>query len=79
MNNNLKQVFTNEQERVSSKRVVAIVCVILLCLAFIGESLGFVPTKEDSALIDALVYISITCLFGTAIEKFSFRKNSNSI
>lgn len=79
MKNYLKQMFTNEQERVSSKRVVAIICVLLLCLAFIAECLGFIPSKDDSALTDALVYISITCLFGTAIEKFSFRKNSTPL
>ena len=74
-----KQVITNEQDRVSSKRVVAIMCVFLLCLAFVAESLGWVTTKNDSALIDALVYISMTCLFGTAIEKFNFRKNNNAL
>jgi len=75
----LKEMISNENQRVSSKRVVAIMCVLLLCLAFIAESLGWITTKDDSALVDALVYISMTCLFGTAIEKFSFRKNSNQL
>ena len=76
---NLKEMVSSENERVSSKRVIAIICVVLLCLAFIFECLGFIPPKDDSALTDALVYISVVCLFGTALEKFSFRKNSSPL
>ena len=76
---NLKEMISSESERVSSKRVIAIACVILLCLAFIFECLGFIAPKDDSALTDALVYIAVVCLFGTALEKFSFRKNSSPL
>jgi hypothetical protein len=76
---NLKQMVSNENERVSSKRVIATICVILLCLAFIFECLGFVAPKDDSALTDALVYIAVVCLFGSTLEKFNFRKNSSPL
>lgn len=76
---NLKEIVSTENERISSKRVIAILCVVLLCLAFIFECFGFISPKEDSALTDALVYISVVCVFGTAIEKFSFRKNSTPL
>ena len=75
----MKEMVSSENERVSSKRVIAIICVVLLCLAFIFECLGFTAPKDDSALTDALVYISVVCLFGTALEKFSFRKNSSTL
>lgn len=77
--NNFKEMVSSENERVSSKRVIAIACVILICLAFIFECLGFIAPKDDSALTDALVYIAVVCLFGSTLEKFNFRKNSNPL
>lgn len=76
---NIKEMVSSDNERVSSKRVIATICVILLCLAFVFECLGFIAAKDDSALTDALVYISVVCLFGTTLEKFSFRKNSSPL
>lgn len=71
-----KQMVSNERERVSSKRVIAICCVILLCVAFILQCFQVIEKQEDSALIDALVYIAVVCLFGSSLDKFSFRKNT---
>ncbi|NBX72917.1 hypothetical protein EBZ38_16110 [bacterium] len=77
MGKNIKELLSDENGILSSKRVVAILCVFLLCVIFVLESLGLIQTLQDTALIDALVYISMVCLFGTSVEKFSFTKVKN--
>jgi hypothetical protein len=71
----LKELISSDSGTISSKRVVAILCVLLLCLVFVLEAFKFIQPLEDAALIDALVYISMVCLFGTSVEKISFGRN----
>jgi hypothetical protein len=75
MRKNIRELLSDENGIISSKRVVALLCVFLLCLIFMLESFRLLEPIQDTALIDALVYISMVCLFGTSVEKFSFRKN----
>lgn len=77
MRKNIRELLSDENGIISSKRVVALICVFLLCLIFLLESFKILEPIEDTALVDALVYIAMVCLFGTSVEKFSFRKNQS--
>lgn len=74
MRKNIKELLSDENGILSSKRVVALVCVFLLCLIFVLESFSLLEPVEDTSLIDALVYIAMVCLFGTSVEKFTSKK-----
>lgn len=77
MRKNIRELLSDENGILSSKRVVAILCVFLLCVIFVLESFSLIQPLQDTALIDALVYIAMVCLFGTSVEKFSFTKLKN--
>jgi hypothetical protein len=79
MKKGLRQLISDDKGIVSSKRVVAILCVLILCLFFILQGCGVIEREFDVHLLDALVYIAMVCLFGTSVEKISFgKKNENT-
>jgi hypothetical protein len=74
----LKELLSDENGILSSKRVVAVICVCILCLVFLLESFGIIKPLEDTVIVDSILYIAMVGLFGTSIDKFASRKNTES-
>ena len=74
----LKELLSDENGILSSKRVVAVICVCVLCLVFLLQSFRIIEPLEDTIIVDSILYIAMVGLFGTSIDKFALRKNTNS-
>ena len=65
----LKSMLSDNNEQISSKRVITFLCFLLCAAAFISNTwFGF---KVDEPLYNSLMYIVIAGLGFTASEKFA--------
>ena len=67
----ITSLFSDESGTISMKRLIALICAICLCYAFIRN--------YNSDLTDAIVIICCVAMGATTIDKFSkFNKNEQS-
>lgn len=72
--NFFRSLISDERGSVSSKRIIAIVCVFCLC------TIMFYPIFCDSCrtpsevIVDAIKYITMVSLGSTSVDKFTFKE-----
>jgi len=70
----VKQFFTEENGRLSMKRLCGFLCVVMLCVTMYHNS--FKQTKPSEALVYAVASLAFGCLGLTSAEKI-FKKDEN--
>jgi len=75
----IRSMISDERGAVSSKRIIAIVCVFCLC------TIMFYPIFCDSCrtpsefIVDAIKYITMVSLGSTSVDKFSMKEQEQPI
>ena len=75
----LRSMISDERGAVSSKRIIAIVCVFCLC------TIMFYPIFCDSCrtpsefVVDAIKYITMISLGSTSVDKFTMKEQEQPI
>jgi len=70
----LKSLLSDERGMVSSKRLIALICVIILCAALIYTILCPDCKSPSEVIVDGIKYICCVSLGSSSVDKFSFRK-----
>jgi positive regulator of sigma E activity len=69
MNKNLKIILSGDNGRLSSKRVVALICVVALLVSFfVAQFTGMIAPQY---MFETISYIAMSGLGFTVIERFS--------
>jgi hypothetical protein len=72
----LKSLLSDERGMVSSKRLIAIICVVILCAALI-YTISCPECKSPSeVIVDGIKYICCVSLGSSSVDKFSFKKDT---
>jgi hypothetical protein len=69
--------FTDERGRVSHKRIIAILCFLVLAFAFIYKLFCENCQESDTTLVDGLIIICCVAMGATSIDKFSKKTNGS--
>jgi hypothetical protein len=75
--NSLKQMFSDENGNVSSKRVVGIMCSIFLCVTLYENSFSEEHIAPSVPLVETVGALAFGCLGLSSIDKFTKRKLDN--
>jgi len=71
-------LISDERGAVSSKRIIAIICVLALCI-ILFYPFWFNDTRSPSEfVVDAIKYIGCISLGSTTADKFSFKGTNGS-
>jgi len=76
--NGLKQMINDENNSVSSKRVVGIMCAIFLCITLYSNSFSDEKTAPSTPLVETVGALAFGCLGLSSIDKFTKRKLDNN-
>jgi hypothetical protein len=66
-----KSAFSDERGSVSHKRVIAILCFLVLAFALIYKLFCENCQESDSTLVDGLIIICCVAMGATSLDKFS--------
>jgi hypothetical protein len=69
----VKQFFTEENGRLSMKRLCGFLCVVMLCVTMYHNS--FKETKPSEALVYSVASLAFGCLGLTSVEKIFKKKD----
>lgn len=72
----MKQFFTEDNGRLSMKRLCGLLCVISLCVTMYHNSFSDEHTAPATILVESVALLAFGCLGLTTAEKI-FKKNSN--
>lgn len=70
----MKQFFTEDNGRLSMKRLCGLLCVIALCVTMYNNSFSEEHTAPSEALVYAVASLAFGCLGLTSVEKI-FKKD----
>lgn len=73
MNKFLKSLLSDERGQQSSKRILAILGTLFLCVTMIINSSREEAMQLSNELISAIEMIVISCIGSTTIDKFSYK------
>jgi uncharacterized membrane protein YeiH len=69
-----KELVSDESNRVSSKRVAGLVCVVALVVALIANTFSHESIKPSDMLVDAVSLFAFGALGLTSVDKFTKNK-----
>jgi hypothetical protein len=72
----MKEFFTEDNGRLSMKRLCGILCVIALCVTMYHNSFSELDKAPSPILVESVALLAFGCLGLTTAEKI-FKKNSN--
>ena len=72
----MKQFFTEDNGRLSMKRLCGLLCVIALCVTMYHNSFSEEHIAPSAILVESVALLAFGCLGLTTAEKI-FKKNSN--
>lgn len=72
----MKQFFTEDNGRLSMKRLCGLLCVISLCVTMYHNSFSELDKAPSPILVESVALLAFGCLGLTTAEKI-FKKNSN--
>jgi hypothetical protein len=72
----MKQFFTEDNGRLSMKRLCGLLCVIALCVTMYHNSFSELSKAPSPILVESVALLAFGCLGLTTAEKI-FKKNSN--
>ena len=70
----MKQFFTEDNGRLSMKRLCGLLCVISLCVTMYHNSFSDEHTAPSPVLVESVAMLAFGCLGLTAVEKI-FKKD----
>jgi hypothetical protein len=76
MKNFLKSLLADERGQQSTKRVIAILGMLFLCVTMILNSYSHEDMKPSPELVSAVEFIVIACVGASSLDKFSFKGKS---
>jgi hypothetical protein len=71
-----KSMISDERGAVSSKRIIAIICVLCLCFLMFYPVWCADCKSPSEVIVDAIKYIAMTSIGTTTADKFSFKKET---
>jgi hypothetical protein len=72
----MKQFFTEDNGRLSMKRLCGLLCVISLCVTMYHNSFSDEHTAPATILVESVALLAFGCLGLTTVEKV-FKKDKN--
>jgi hypothetical protein len=72
----MKEFFTEDNGRLSMKRLCGLLCVIALCVTMYHNSFSELDKAPSPILVESVALLAFGCLGLTTAEKI-FKKNSN--
>jgi len=77
MKNFFVSAFSDERGSVSHKRIIAILCFLVLAFALIYKLFCAECQETDATLVDGLIIICCVAMGATSLDKFSKKGNIN--
>ena len=74
----ISTVFKDEKGSPSSKRVVGVMCAIMLCITMYHNSFSTVDVAPSESLVNAVALLAFGCLGLSSVDKFTNRKSSDN-
>ncbi len=71
-------VFKDEKGSPSSKRIVGVMCAIMLCITMYHNSFSTVDVAPSESLVNAVALLAFGCLGLSSVDKFTNRKSSDN-
>jgi hypothetical protein len=72
-----KSAFSDERGSISHKRIIAILCFLVLSFALIYRLFCDNCQESDSTLVDGLIIICCVAMGATSLDKFSKKESRN--
>jgi hypothetical protein len=76
--NGIKEVLSDENNRLSSKRVVGVLCATTLCVTLYENSFSEEHIAPSTILVESVAALAGACLGLASIDKFTKRKHQKS-
>ena len=73
-----RELFTDDKGRISSKRLMGIVCTLTLCVTLYHNSFSDQSVVPSPALVESVALLAFGCLGLTSVDKFISAKNGNN-
>jgi len=73
----LRNMMSDERGQLSSKRILAYICTLTLCVVMILNSIFTKTITPSAELVNAVMMIACTCIGSTAVDKFSYKGEPN--
>ena len=70
----LREILSDETNRLSSKRIVGVICGIFLCITLYKYGVIDGDKKVSDALVETVGAVTFGCLGLSSIDKFTLRK-----
>jgi hypothetical protein len=67
----IKNLLSDERGSISTKRLIALVSALFLCITLIANSFSHIEVAPSDKLVDAVMLICIAAMGTTTIDKFS--------
>lgn len=74
----IAEIISDENNRLSSKRIVGVMCSIFLCMSLYKSSCCEAQTQPSSALVETIGAVTIGCLGLSSLDKFTKRKHEKT-
>lgn len=74
----IREMLSDESQRLSSKRVVGIICGITLCITLYKNSFSEEHIAPSSILVETVGAVTFGCLGLSSIDKFIKAKKENN-
>ena len=72
-----KSLLQDESGQKSTKRILAIIGTMFLCITMLANSYSHESIKPSSELVSAVEVIVCVCVGATSLDKFAGRNNNN--
>ena len=73
----LSEIISDENNRLSSKRLVGVMCAIFLCITLYANSFSEMHIAPSNILVETVGAVTFGCLGLTSYDKFSKRKHQS--
>jgi len=74
----LRSLLSDERGRISHKRIIAILCFLVLSFVLIYKLFCIDCQATDSTLVDGLIIICCVSMGATSLDKFSKKESSDT-
>lgn len=76
--NFFKSMISDERGAISSKRIIAIICVLCLCFLMFYPVWCSECKSPSEVVVDAIKYIAMTSVGSSTIDKFTHKKDDTN-
>jgi len=74
----ISTVFKDEKGNPSSKRIVGVMCAIVLCVTMYHNSFSTTDVAPSDNLVNAVALLAFGCLGLSSVDKFTNRKAADN-